>query len=208
MTVIRHHMLPGVRQALAASVAAAILIIGLAVPVGAGEGPTKLFSPEVGPRTGTPTTKITFSVEYRNREGSPAAFVRVVIDGVAHAMASDGGTDWKNGVGHTYSTKLPAGTHEVSFEAADTRRFTDAIAGGSVTIQVLEPAPAPTPKPTPQPTPKPTPEPTPEPPPGTNAAGSSGDGTPGGGVTDNAGSGGGDGSSASAGRCSSRSPHQ
>jgi hypothetical protein len=73
-----------------------------------------------------------------------------------------GATDWKNGVLYTFTSKLPVGTHTVSFDAADTRRFSDTAAGGTVTISA-PPTPAPTPAPTPKPTPKPTPEPTPTP---------------------------------------------
>jgi hypothetical protein len=139
--------------------AAALLLIAFALPVGAVEGPTKLLDPSVSPRTGTPTTTITFTVGYRNREGSEPAYVRVLIDGTAHAMTSDGGSDWKKGVTHRFATKLPAGSHQVTFEASDSRKFSDGADGGVVTITV--PAPDPTPEPTPKPTPKPTPDPTP-----------------------------------------------
>lgn len=148
------------RPVFAAFVAAALLLLSLAMPVGAVEGPTKLFDVVVTPRTGTPTTLITFSAEYRNREGSPPAYVRVVIDGVAHPMTSAGGSDWKKGVGHSFATRLAVGSHTVSFEAADTRRFTDAADGGIVTIAEPPPPPTPSPKPTPVPPPAPTPRPT------------------------------------------------
>ena len=74
-------------------------------------------------------------------------------------MTSSGSTDWHDGVEYTWTTKLPAGTHAIDFTAADTRKFTDRVGAGSVTIE----APAPSPTPTPTPTPKPTPEPTPTP---------------------------------------------
>ena len=84
---------------------------------------------------GSPTTSITFTVDYRNREGSPPAWVRVTIDGAVHDMTGDGGDNWKKGVTHHYSTKLAVGVHEVSFEASDTRRFTDTVEGqGCVTL--------------------------------------------------------------------------
>lgn len=152
------------RHLVGAAVAALVLALGLALPVGAVEGPTKLFDVTVSPRTGTPSTKITFSAEYRNREGSPAAWVRVVIDGVPYDMAPDGGTDWKKGVRHSYTTTLPVGVHEIIFEASDTRKFSGSADGGTVTIE-LPPTPSPTPPPTPPPapTPKPTPAPTPAP---------------------------------------------
>ncbi len=120
---------------------------------------------------------ITFTVDYRNREGSPADWVRVVIGGTSHDMHVTGPDDWKREVHFTWSGKLPAGTHDVTFEAMSRDRFSDELAGGSVTI-TTPPTPAPTadaqadpharsrrPKPTPKPTPtaEPTPQPTPTP---------------------------------------------
>lgn len=136
--------------------AALVLVLALVGPVLANQGPTKLYDPAASPRTGSPTTTIVFTVGYRNREGSAPDHVSVIIDGVAHAMTGSGGTDWKAGVMNTWSTRLPVGTHTISFEAADTRRFSDGIAGGTVTIT----APAPTPTPAPTATPRPTATPT------------------------------------------------
>ena len=138
--------------------AALLIVFGLVAPVLAVEGPTKLFDPSVSPTSGLPTTTIHFAVSYRNREGSAADHVSVIIDGTAHRMTGNG-TSWKQGVRHTWSTKLTVGTHSVSFEAADTRRFTDTIDGGSVTI-TAPPPPSPTPEATPKPTPTPKPSPT------------------------------------------------
>ena len=121
--------------------------------------------PAASATSATPTTTITFTVTYRNREGSAPAYVRVVIDGAAHAMTGDGGDDWKGGVGHHFATKLPVGTHDVSFVAADTRKFTDAVDGGTVKISVPTPTPGSHARPDAQaeahPTPAPTPTPTP-----------------------------------------------
>lgn len=142
--------------ALAALWAALLIVFGLVVPVLAVQGPTKLFDAAVSPASGLPTTTIQFAVSYRNREGSPVDHVNVIIDGTAHRMSSNGDTGWKQGVRHTWSATLPVGVHEISFEAADTRRFSDTIDGGSVTITA---PPAPTPSPTPVATPKPTPKP-------------------------------------------------
>ena len=140
MSVIRAHPTPrGAGHLLRAAVAAWLLVLALVAPVGAVEGPTRLFDPSVSPTTATPTTTITLSVEYRNREGSAPAYVRVVIDGTAHDMTGDGGDDWKKGVGHHYATKLAAGTHQVSFVAADTRKFSDEVDGGSITVTVPAP---------------------------------------------------------------------
>jgi hypothetical protein len=143
---------------LAALCAALFVVFALVAPVLAVEGPTKLYDPAVSPRTGTPTTTITFEVSYRNREGSAPDHVSVVIDGTAHLMTGVG-ANWKGGSLNRWSTKLAAGTHTVSFEAASRDKFSDTVDGGKVTITVPTPT-APTPTPTPKPTPKPTPDPT------------------------------------------------
>jgi hypothetical protein len=144
---------------LAALCAALFVVFALVAPVLAVEGPTKLYDPAVSPRTGTPTTTITFEVSYRNREGSAPDHVSVVIDGTAHSMTGVG-ANWKGGSLNRWSTKLAAGTHTVSFEAASRDKFSDTVDGGTVKITV-PPPPGPTPTPTPKPTPKPTPDPTP-----------------------------------------------
>ena len=74
--------------------AAVFVLLAAVLPVLAVEGPTKLENASVAPRTGTPTTTITFGVRYRNREGSEPDHVHVIIDGVAHAMTGSG-TTWK-----------------------------------------------------------------------------------------------------------------
>jgi hypothetical protein len=145
-----------------ASLGAIALALSLVAPVAAVEGPTKLFDAAVGPASGTPSTTIVFEVSYRNREGSPPDHVSVVIDGTRRAMTSDGSEDWKHGVQFSYATTLAVGSHDVSFAAADTRKFSDDLAGGTVTI-ALPPTPPP-PAPTTQPAPKPTPAPTTAPP--------------------------------------------
>jgi hypothetical protein len=155
---------------LAALWAALLIVFSLVVPVLAVEGPTKLFDPSVSPTSGLPTTTIHFAVSYRNREGSPADHVSVIIDGTAHRMTSSGSTSWKQGVRLTWSTTLSVGVHSISFEAADTRRFSDTIAGGTVRITAPpSPTPSPTPAATPKPTPKPSPIATPAPTPGPKA---------------------------------------
>ncbi len=136
----------------------------------ANEGPTGLFDPSVTPRTGTPTTTISFRVMYRNHEGSSPDHVSVVVDGTAHVMAAGGTSGWKRGVPYTWSTRLAVGSHAVSFEAIERNRFVSTADGGTVTIALpATPPPTATPKPTPKPTPpptatpKPTPKPTPRP---------------------------------------------
>ena len=92
---------------LRAVAAAVLLVLAIALPAGAGEGPTKLLDASAGPRTGTSKTTISFTVTYRNREGSAPDYVRVLIDGSAHAMSGDGGTDWKHGVEHRLLDEAP-----------------------------------------------------------------------------------------------------
>jgi hypothetical protein len=164
---------------LIAACAAVLVVLALVLPVLAVEGSTKLLDPSVSPRTGTTATTIVFKVVYRNREGSAADYVKVVIDGKAHLMSSDGTTDWHDGVTHHWSGKLTVGTHSVRFDAAGRDKFTDTIAGGSVTIEgSTSPTSTPTPEPTTAPTPDPgdgsgaTPTPTPTPTP--DASGGSG----------------------------------
>jgi hypothetical protein len=173
----RHRGSRGARPILGAVASVFVLLLALVLPAGAVEGPTKLFDASAGPRTGTPTTTIAFAVTYRNREGSAPEYVRVLIDGTPHKMAGTG-TDWKKGVVHRYSAKLPVGVHKIAYQAIDTRKFSGTAAGGTVTISAPPPpTPAPTPKPTPKatppptaaPTPKPTPAPTPKPTPATKA---------------------------------------
>ena len=157
---------------LIAACAALFVVLTLVAPAFAGEGPTKLSQPNVSPRAGTPKTTITFTVWYRNREGSAPEHVSALVDGVAHAMTSDGSTNWHDGVEYTWTATLPAGTHAIDFIAADTRKFTDRVGAGSVAIEA--PAPTPTPTPTPKPTPTPTPRPDPTPAPTTAPAGGGG----------------------------------
>lgn len=144
---------------------AVMLPLSLVAPVAAETlpGPTSLSSPAVSPRTGTTSTAITFTVLYGNHNGSPPDHVSVVVDGVAHPMSAGAGGTFKDGIPFTAVFTLPLGTHNVSFEAADTSHFNTAIGGGSVTIEAPAPTPTPTPSPTPTPTPRPTPAPTPTP---------------------------------------------
>lgn len=144
-----------------------LLIVGVVAPAAAAPGPTRLFDASVTPRTGTTATQIELDVSYRNREGSPADYVRVRIGGSTHAMVKSGGTDWKREVRFSWAGTLPAGTHAIQFQAMSRDRFDDALDAGSVTIttpatprSTAEPteSPTPTPKPTARPTasPKPT----------------------------------------------------
>jgi hypothetical protein len=146
---------------------ALVAAIGLVTPVMAGSGPTRLFDADVSPRTAGPDDSVTFIVSFRNREGSPADWVRVRVAGDVHDMtALDDDPDWKREVRFRWRGELPVGSHDVVFEGMSRDRFEDSLDGGTVTIEpppTPEPTPKPTPKPTPDPTPEPTPRPTPEP---------------------------------------------
>lgn len=163
-------------SALVRPVLVALLLVAMAIaPASAGSGPTRLSDATVSARSGTTADVIVFTVAYRNREGSPADWVRVSIGGDAHAMTQSSGTEWKQQVWFTWSGTLPAGTHAVAFDAMSRDRFDDSLDGGSVTIVVpatpppaTAPPPAPSappstaaPVPTPAATPKPTLAPTP-----------------------------------------------
>jgi hypothetical protein len=150
-------------------------VLALSLPVlGAPPGPTKLLDPDVSPRATDSATLVTFTITYRNAHALPPDYVRVAVGGRTYPMAG-GGTDWKAGAVFTVTTKLPAGTHDVRFEARDAERFADELAAGTVSIDA-----APTPAPTPAPTAAPTPEPTDSPDPGTSGGGTSGGGSTGG----------------------------
>lgn len=150
---------------LTALLAAGLLLLAVVLPaLAAAVGPSKLENPTVDPRTGTTSTPITFTVAYRNTQGQPPDYVRVVVAGAIYAMQASG-ADWKAGVVFTVRTTVPAGTNDVRFEARDAEKFVDQTSGGSISITA---APTPEPTPTPQPTQAPTPAllpPTPAPPP-------------------------------------------
>ena len=129
-------------------------------------GPISLAEPAITPPYATTETLVTFSVTYRNSSGDEADWVRVSVAGSVLPMRAVGGTP-KQGVRYAIATRLPAGTHTVSFSAMARGRFETQLAGGTLQVTAAptptpEPTPKPTPKPTPTPTPKPTPEPTPK----------------------------------------------
>src|SRR5437773_9022432 len=143
-SLIRSSLRPGDRalcarrsaRAIAVTLGSLFVFLALLAGTVAGvEGPTSLANPSVSPRSGSPTTSVSSAVEYRNREGSAPAYVRVMIDGQRHSMRASGPLSYKSGVRFAYRTTLPAGTHRISFQAADTRRFTTSVAGGTVRIQ-------------------------------------------------------------------------
>ncbi|MGZ6338988.1 MAG: hypothetical protein ACXWNG_01340, partial [Candidatus Limnocylindrales bacterium] len=143
MILVRHApRLVHVRSWLAALAVASLLAAVLAGSAAAQSGPTLLSSPTVSPLAGDPTTLIQFGVRWVNHQGSAPAYVDVVIDGTAHPMAV-AAADFKGGATYSYETTLPAGTHAISFEAGDTRKFTSSLDGGTVTITPPPPPPPP-----------------------------------------------------------------
>ena len=145
------------------AVAVALLVaLVLALPALAGAGPTRLTDGAHSPGSGTTATTFTMAVTYKSLNDSPADYVRVRIGSQPYQMTKGSGTDWKHGVRFTWSGKLPAGTHSVTFESRSRDRFDAKSSGEAVTVTV-PPTPAPTPKPTAKPTPAPTPKPTAKP---------------------------------------------
>ena len=147
----------------------ASVLIGLAVvaPVLAVAGPTKLSDPAVSPREALVGQSVTFSVTYRNREGSPPGAVEVIVGGARHVMAPAPGDEaWKTGVRFTFVTTLPVGSHGVAFSGMSRDRFVDEIDGGSVVVSAPPAPPPPSASPSPRPPPPPpasSPTPVPQP---------------------------------------------
>ena len=110
------------RPAFRAALSAALLVAASVLPVTAA-GPTSLVNADVSPTTATTTTTITFAVTFRNSHGAPPAYVRVRIGGAMHDMhPTTGSQDWKKGGRFAFTTKLKAGTYDVTFFAADQNR--------------------------------------------------------------------------------------
>ena len=129
--------------------AALLLVVLLVAPGGALASSIRLLNPAVSPRSGTTATTFTFTVTYRNKQGTGAPNeVSVVVDGVSHRMVAGSGTDWKNGVPFTLAMRLPLGTHTIAFHGLGRDRFVDDLAAGSVTVSAA-PAPGATPTPPP-----------------------------------------------------------
>ncbi len=119
----------------AAIVALAALLAVLVGTAAALSGPVHLRDGTAWPRTGTPTTTISFAVTYRHDDREAPAFVRLVVDGTSHAMTAAGGTpDFGAGALFRFTTTLPAGTHVISFWAADVHGFADRDQAGLVKI--------------------------------------------------------------------------
>jgi len=147
---------------LTGAVAAAMLfVLAIGLPAMAAQGPTRLLDPNVSPGSGTTASTFTVSVLYRSQNDSPADFVKAKIGATTYTLSRTTAPDWKKGVRFSWSGKLPAGTHTVTFLSRSKDKFAAALAGGSIVVTV--PPPKPTPEPTPKPAPRATAEPTPIP---------------------------------------------
>jgi hypothetical protein len=148
--------------------ATALLVVGLLVaPAGALASSIRLSDAAVTPRTGTTATTFTFGITYTNKQGSGAPNeLFVVIDGKNHTMVAQG-SDWRNGVRFTFSTKLSAGSHSIAFHSLGRDRFVDDLAAGSVSVGA-----AATPRPTSAPVPTPNSGSPTTPPAGSSGSGS------------------------------------
>ena len=146
------------RSPACAAFATLLLIAALVLPASALAGSTRLRDPQVTPTSGHPTTAITFSVTYRDFEGSGPDYVRVSFggDNVRPRARRPADNDWKHGVGYSRTMHLPVGDWPITFEARGRDKFTSTFNGPTVSIT---PKPDPTPDPTPKPTPKPDPDP-------------------------------------------------
>jgi hypothetical protein len=154
------------RSPACAVLSALLLALALVAPAFAASGSTNLRDADVSPTDGHPDTDITFSVTYRNAEGSGPDYVRVVVGGETYALhaADPGDEDWKHGVRYTRTMHLPVGTWPVRFESRGRNKFDSSLDAPTVTITPKPtPKPDPTPKPKPTPKPDPTPKPTPKP---------------------------------------------
>ncbi|HET7471770.1 MAG TPA: SH3 domain-containing protein [Candidatus Limnocylindrales bacterium] len=122
-----------------------------------------LSAPNATPRTGTPTTTITFTVEYHDSAGCEPGSVVAVVPGVGQTTMTATGGSFATTMGYAGTMRLPVGSWSFGFQATAGQKSASIAGSGKITISAPTPTPTPTPKPTPTPTPKPTPNPTPIP---------------------------------------------
>ncbi|MGA1821487.1 MAG: PKD domain-containing protein [Thermoplasmatota archaeon] len=82
-----------------------------------------LSSGRVSPIEGNSSTIFTFSIVYLDSDGDEPNKVSILINEVEHSMTVSG-TDYKNGVNCTYSTKLQTGNYSFYFIAYDSTNMT------------------------------------------------------------------------------------
>ncbi|MFX0098809.1 MAG: hypothetical protein ACFFCS_04450 [Candidatus Hodarchaeota archaeon] len=81
-----------------------------------------LVSPTVSPPTGVnDTTSFNFLVTYTDLDNNPATEVIAIVNGVPYAMVKQNPTDqnYLDGCVYVYSTTMPAGVHQYSFNCTD-----------------------------------------------------------------------------------------
>jgi hypothetical protein len=134
---------------------------------GASHSGPALAAGTASPGSGTPTSTITFSVQYTDSAGCPPSTIEVVIAGFGPYAMTGAGTAFQSGVTFSVATTLPAGSWDYSFAATSGtgkgQQSTTLTAVSPSPVVIAAPTPVPTPAPTAAPTPVPTPKPTPAP---------------------------------------------
>jgi hypothetical protein len=156
-------LIPGQRtRALTALLAGALLLsLTFAMPASAA-GPLKLTAGAADPDAAPAGSVFSFAATYISKDDDPPAFVRVIVDGKAHAMrpinASD--SDMRDGARYRvrFKIKVP-GTYAYSFAAQDSKGRATSLAGGTFKVTKPKPKPTPTPRPAATNDPKRTPKP-------------------------------------------------
>ena len=87
-------LIPGQRTRALTALAACALILGLALatPVAAA-GPLKLTAGAGDPESAVAGSTFTFAVTYISKDDEPPAYVRVILDGVAHDLVPINASD-------------------------------------------------------------------------------------------------------------------
>jgi hypothetical protein len=82
------------------------------------------------PSAGNSSTEFTFAIIYSDGDGDAPEVRNVYIDGKAYGMSGHG-SDYRNGVNYTYTTKLESGDHVFYFEFGDAVNITRSpVTGG------------------------------------------------------------------------------
>lgn len=116
----------------------------------------RLTKGRVAPASGTTATVFTFFVDFQG-SGETAIAVTAVVAGRVVPLTGFSGTamrgSWRG------SSKLPAGTWQVTFRAISSGATNPTLPGPAVVVRGSTSPPTPTPTPTPRPTARPTPTP-------------------------------------------------
>jgi Bacterial SH3 domain len=159
-------------SAVVLAVAGAMVVLALPVTTGSaaagncnGATTPALAGGRASAGSGSPSTTITFSVQFRDSGGCRPSKVEVVVAGLGGYAMTGAGTAFQSGVTYSAALSLPAGSWAYSFAATNGsgKRSVTLTAVSPSPILIVSPTPKPTPKPIPKPTPKPAPKPTPKP---------------------------------------------